>query len=134
MSKLKPIYKFNGGRGATLCNTCRKIITESLSEDLYCSNCGGASPKYELVRQRDGLTKTGNKASWIEWDTETGAGKKIHDEPAIGRSLVLDLTGPVTFNWMTTSAAEIIEASSEKIEFKTKNSHYILTIKNETED
>jgi hypothetical protein len=31
-----PIHKYNGGRGATLCHTCRKIITVGLTEDLYC--------------------------------------------------------------------------------------------------
>lgn len=30
-SKFKPIIKFNGGRGAILCNKCRVIIKEDLA-------------------------------------------------------------------------------------------------------
>ena len=71
MSK-KPIHKFNGGRGATLCKICRKIITEGLTEDLYCDDCGGVKPEYVLTRQ-DGLVKAGNKATWISWN-EDGTG------------------------------------------------------------
>ena len=34
-----PIHKFNGGKGATLCHTCRAIITTGLSERLLCDSC-----------------------------------------------------------------------------------------------
>jgi len=34
---MKPIHKFNNGQGATLCYKCSKIITEGLTEDLFCS-------------------------------------------------------------------------------------------------
>ena len=45
----KPIHKFNGGRGATLCHTCKVIITEGLTEDLYCEKHGGKPQwKYKL--------------------------------------------------------------------------------------
>jgi hypothetical protein len=45
--KLRPIIKFNGGRGAILCHKCRKIIKEDLSikefngqsELLFCVDC-----------------------------------------------------------------------------------------------
>ena len=37
---MKPIYKFNNGRGATLCHLCRTIIsTGKPTDDLYCSKC-----------------------------------------------------------------------------------------------
>lgn len=36
---LLPIYKFNGGRGATLCHGCRVIINEGFSERLFCDEC-----------------------------------------------------------------------------------------------
>lgn len=36
---MKPIHKFNNGNGATLCNKCRAIITEGLTDDLICRNC-----------------------------------------------------------------------------------------------
>ena len=45
--KLKPIIKFNGGRGAILCNKCSVIIKEGLTWDefrgktdlLFCPEC-----------------------------------------------------------------------------------------------
>lgn len=36
---MKPIHKFNGGLGATLCHNCRVIITTGLTDDLYCDRC-----------------------------------------------------------------------------------------------
>jgi hypothetical protein len=37
--KIKPIHKFNGGIGATLCHTCSVIISTGLTKELYCNNC-----------------------------------------------------------------------------------------------
>jgi hypothetical protein len=34
---IKPIHKFNNGRGATLCHCCSKIINTGLTEALYCN-------------------------------------------------------------------------------------------------
>ena len=36
---LKPIHKFNGGIGATLCHNCSVIINTGLTDDLYCDEC-----------------------------------------------------------------------------------------------
>lgn len=37
---MEPIYKFNNGRGATLCHVCRAIITTGKpTKDLYCNKC-----------------------------------------------------------------------------------------------
>jgi hypothetical protein len=37
---MQPIYKFNNGRGATLCHLCRTIITTGkMTNDLYCDRC-----------------------------------------------------------------------------------------------
>lgn len=44
---IQPIIKFNGGRGAILCNECSVIIKENLTKEeiqgktdvLYCSKC-----------------------------------------------------------------------------------------------
>lgn len=45
MKKIKPIWKMNGGKGATLCNICRTIIsTGPKTEELYCEKC---KPKQE---------------------------------------------------------------------------------------
>jgi len=37
--ELKPIHKFNSGLGATLCNECYVIISEGLTEELFCEKC-----------------------------------------------------------------------------------------------
>jgi len=37
---MKPIHKFNNGRGAMLCNKCRTIIsTGPATKELYCDRC-----------------------------------------------------------------------------------------------
>jgi hypothetical protein len=47
----KPIHKFNGGRGATLCNRCRVIITVGLTDDLYCQKCINMTAVDFLLRE-----------------------------------------------------------------------------------
>jgi hypothetical protein len=42
---MKPIHKFNNGRGATICTKCSVIISTGLTEDLYCEKC---KPKQSL--------------------------------------------------------------------------------------
>ena len=45
---MKPIYKFNNGRGATLCHLCRTIITVGKpTNDLYCDRCLSERVKVE---------------------------------------------------------------------------------------
>ena len=34
---MKPIHKFNNGKGATLCHHCSKIINTGFTEALYCN-------------------------------------------------------------------------------------------------
>lgn len=36
---MKPIYKFNNGRGATLCHACSVIIIVGATNDIYCDQC-----------------------------------------------------------------------------------------------
>ena len=76
---------------------------------------------YVLTRREDNKQMAGSNVKFIEW-SENGTGKSIHDKPAIGRSLVLDLISPDVFSWMTTEIVEIISET----EFKTKNSTYTL--------
>ena len=126
MKNKKPIHKFNGGRGATLCHECRVIITEGLTEDLYCEKHGGKPQwKYKLVRERDGLTKYAGTVKWVKWNEDYGTGDSAHDEPQIGFSLITD-PGYMTFGWLTTSITEILETKEKYIKFKTKNSIYEL--------
>ncbi len=127
-SEIKPIHKFNGGMGATLCNTCKKIITTGMTDDLFCDECGGDNPKrkYYLFRVDDGLKKRGDNIIWIEFN-EDGFYKSNYQEPAVGRNLVLDFGG-ITYKWMTTTIKEIIEQREDYIKFVTKNSTYELFI------
>ena len=129
MEDLKPIHKFNGGIGATLCHKCRAIISEGLTEDLYCENCDEQKEeiyKYRLVRERDGLTKLGDNILWLEWNAD-GRFSEKHDTISEGRSLMLDFSG-ITYKWMTTTVDEILENTENYIKFKTKNSVYELFI------
>ena len=79
---------------------------------------------WKLVRERDGLTKQSKEVMWIEFN-EQGTFKSKHDEPAVGRSLMMS---PFTFSftWQTTSVTEILEQREDYIKFKTRNSNYEL--------
>lgn len=35
----KPIHKYDGGSGVTLCHKCRVIISTGYKKDLYCKKC-----------------------------------------------------------------------------------------------
>ena len=80
--------------------------------------------KYKLVRERDGLSNVGHKVGWIEWN-EDGTFKKLHDEAAVGRSLILD-PQRISYTWMTTTVTEILEQKENYIKFATTNSIYEL--------
>ena len=80
---------------------------------------------YTLIRKSDGLKKKGTQISWIEWN-EDGTFKAKHDEPAVGRSLILD-PQYMSYTWLTTTVTEILESTeSGYVHFNTKNSEYIL--------
>jgi hypothetical protein len=79
---------------------------------------------WKLVREHDGLTKHSKEVMWIEFN-EGGLFKDKHNEPAVGRSLMMS---PFTFSftWQTTSITEIMEQREDYIKFKTRNSNYEL--------
>ena len=79
---------------------------------------------WKIVRERDGLTKQSKAVMWVEWDDE-GRFKFKHDEPAIGRSLIMSPFNQF-FTWQTTSIIEILEYREDYIKFKTLNSNYEL--------
>ena len=81
--------------------------------------------KYKLVRERDGLLNSGYQVGLIEWG-EDGKYKQIHEEPAVGRSLILDPASTPFFTWMTTTVTEILEQKEDYVKFKTTNSIYEL--------
>jgi hypothetical protein len=86
------------------------------------------TPKYKLVRERDGLTHRASTIRWIEWK-ESGLYSDSFPDPAISRSLVLD-PYIISWRWFTTPVTEIIEQREDYIKFKTENSVYELYIEN----
>ena len=82
-------------------------------------------PNWKLVRERDGLTKHSVDVIWIEWDELSGRFKSQHDEPALGRSLMMSPFNQF-FTWQTTTITEIVEEKDDYIKFKTQNSNYEL--------
>ena len=79
---------------------------------------------WKLVRERDGLTKQSKEVMWIEFNDE-GRFKSKHDEPAVGRSLMMSPFNRY-FTWQTTTVTEIVEQREDYIKFKTQNSNYEL--------
>jgi hypothetical protein len=88
---------------------------------------GGLNPNknYKLVRESDGLTKYGWKIGWIEWKKKDKTFKKLHDEPAVGRSFILD-PNRISFTWCTSTITEVLEKQENYCKFKTQNSIYEL--------
>ncbi len=82
------------------------------------------TPKYRLVRERDGLTKQSEDVIWLEFNEE-GRFKEKHTEPSIGRSLIMSPFNAF-FTWQTTAVTEIVEQREDYIKFKTQNSNYEL--------
>jgi hypothetical protein len=95
-------------------------MTEEFRELIY----GDPKMNWKLVRERDGLTKQSNAITWFEWNDE-GRFKSKHEEPAIGRSLIMSPFNEY-FTWQTTTITEIVEQTDSYIKFKTKNSNYEL--------
>jgi len=79
---------------------------------------------WKLVRKHDGLTNQSKEVKWFEWD-DAGRFKSKHDEPAVGRSLIMSPFNQF-FTWQTTSITEIVEEREDYIKFKTRNSNYEL--------
>jgi hypothetical protein len=79
---------------------------------------------WKLVRERDGLTNQSKDIKWLEWNEE-GKVREDHNEPAVGRSLLMSPFNDF-FTWMTTDVTEIVEEREDYIKFKTSNSNYEL--------
>ena len=79
---------------------------------------------WKLVRERDGLTNQSKEVMWVEWNGESTF-KAKHDEPAIGRSLIMSPFNQF-FTWQTTTLTEIVEEREGYCKFKTQNSNYEL--------
>ena len=95
------------------------INLEELSEELI-----PFPPNWKLVRERDGLTKQSTSVTWLEFK-EDGFFKARHDEPAVGRSLLMSPFSQF-FTWQTTVVTEIVEHRPDYVKFHTGNSTYEL--------
>jgi|LakMenE18May11ns_1017448.scaffolds.fasta_scaffold9194755_2 hypothetical protein len=80
-----------------------------------------AVDKFVLRREEDGKIIKGTVVKYIEWN-ENGTFKAVYEEPAVGRSIIVDPAPYGTYRWMTTEITEILP---NKV-FKTKNSTYTL--------
>ena len=80
---------------------------------------------YKLVRERDGLTKQSKEVMWLEWNEDGRVKSYKHDEPLIGRSLIMSPFNQF-FTWQTTTITEIVEQRDGYLKFKTGNSTYEL--------
>jgi hypothetical protein len=80
---------------------------------------------WKLVRERDNLTRESKEVMWIEFG-DNGFFKSKHEEPAIGRSLIMSPFNQF-FTWQTTVITEIIEEKENYVKFRTGNSIYELT-------
>ena len=96
-------------------------MNDEFKELLY----GDPTMNWRLVRERDGLTRESNDITWLEW-SEDGSGKARHNEPAVGRSLIMSPFNDF-FTWQTTAITEIVEQRDDYVEFKTGNSNYKLS-------
>jgi len=85
---------------------------------------GGNTPKWKLVRERDGLTKVSEKIMWIEFD-EVGRFRDKWDNIGVGRSLLMSPFNEF-FTWQTTVVTEVVEEKEDYMKFKTQNSNYEL--------
>ena len=95
-----------------------------MTDDLFCEDHGGRRKfKYILFRENDGKTLRADKVGWMEWN-DNGTGKELHDEPMVGRSLILN--PKIMYTWLTTVITEIVEQREDYIKFKTENSNYEL--------
>ena len=79
---------------------------------------------WKLVRERDGLINQSKEVMWVEW-TDESTFKARHDEPAVGRSLIMSPFNQF-FTWQTTPITEIVEEKDDYIKFNTNNSVYEL--------
>jgi len=78
---------------------------------------------YKLTRERDNKTIIGEQVKFIEWD-EDGGFSEFHDEPTIGKSVMID-PHPFKYTWLTTRITSFTK-DGNKLIFSTKNSNYTL--------
>ena len=79
---------------------------------------------WKLIREGDRMTAQSKEVMWLEFGDDSRF-KAKHEEPSIGRSLIMSPFNSY-FTWQTTDIKEIVEEREGYIKFKTKNSVYEL--------
>lgn len=115
------------------CKECQELTphrqkgTRNIS--YVCNDCDSINFPVTLIREFNEIVGRGDQVRFIEW--EDSAFKKLHNEPEVGLSVIMD---PKYFGgtWLTTRITEILTdevvGSTRYIRFKTKNSNYKLYV------
>lgn len=74
--------------------------------------------KKKIIRESDGLTKTG-EIKFVSWK-KNNTFKNIHKKPKIRYSIIVNPQYGISYTWLTTPITEI----PSKNRFKTENSVY----------
>lgn len=92
-----------------------------------CNECDSTNSTYTLIKS-NGETHRADQAKFVEWAGEElgSRGKKLHEFPKIGFSVLLDPQWGPSFTWLTTPIVEIVELKEDYFKFTTKNSSYEL--------
>jgi hypothetical protein len=127
--------KVNGKYPIIWCNDCndytfhREKLSAVMSGHRVCNRCSRMNPVCELTKDgEEHFSKISNGVLWIEFN-EDKTFKEKHNEPAIGRSLLMSPFN-YSFTWQTTLITEILEVNNDNprkyIKFKTENTTYKL--------
>jgi hypothetical protein len=119
------------------CKDC-KIVTEhrvkgARERVLVCNICNSTNMPVTLVKS-NGEIHHGTQVKFIEWQGEElgSRAKKLHEEPQVGYSVIIDPQYRTQYTWLTTPIVEIesdVETETSRcITLKTKNSEYKLYI------
>jgi len=125
--------------GNIFCRNCLKVTphrvkgTREISN--VCNVCDITNLPIMLIREGDGKILRGYKVKFVEWSSEELGGlniNKLHDEPKVGFSCIIDPQYRHMYTWLTTTITEITNQGWDKgsrfYEFNTSNSKYKLYI------
>jgi len=110
----------------------RDKLSAVISGNRVCNTCNRMNPVCTLIKDIDEapnyFMKNSNAVLWAEFNEDKTL-KARHDEPAVGRCLIMSPFSAM-FTWQTTPITEILEVNNDKlrkyIKFKTENTIYKL--------
>lgn len=119
------------------CRSCERV-TKHQQKGLrnpvnVCNKCDTTNMSVRLIKS-NGETHLAQQVQFVEWSGEElgSRGKKLHDNPQVGFSCILDPQYGYSYTWLTTPITEIIsdvtDNNQRTITFQTKNSKYILYV------